>query len=437
MLRQRCRGKSRAEERRAGQGTRISVRGSDPVRLREFFFLSSRPTGRGYQSIGQPLDMASVSSDNQDDTNCDKCGAPASWATSNLSWKQSLSHHLDTYLTSPRMWPIGYIVRSPYSPLRLELEMPAHNSWRDAFEDLLALETGGQMISLESRKKEAEVAKRLWHANISRNVSIVNDQLQFDARFMSLLKRIQHLAARTDQADVYHEVAEAIPAQEESTKQTIAAGKAMIADLANKMDKSLPASRYKMRGQWMASLVSSGALPGWEARTFDSSEGSQVSLIKMDGDPDDSDGQRMTEHELMTQFEKGVPMQLGSPSWSTANGPYPEPNIAWEEVSNGASSGYMTFRHFPLRPSILSQVTTVECTKSEKGIRSTKVGLKKSFTDGMIEQKEIVDDSSKVLEETEKVYDSMQARNAAVAVALREAQYDLTASKLEENDELD
>ena len=338
------------------------------------------------------------------------------------------------------MWPIGYIIQSAYSPLRLEIEMSAHKSWRDAFEDLLALESGGDMISLESRKKEAEVAKRCWHHSISRSVSLVNDQLKSDAKYMSLLRRIQDFAARKNWIDTLKDTAKAITALEESSNQVIASGKGMIATLEEQMGESWPASRYKMRGQWMASLVSSGALPGWRAEIFDSSEGSQVNLTKLDGDPGESDGQIMTEAELNEQFEDDKPMQLGSPRWSTYAGGYPEPEVIREEVGNGASLGYVKFPYLPLRPSILSQLTTVECTRSEKGNLSTKVALRNIFTDGTIQQQQIVDDSSKVLEENEKVYASMQARNAAVSAAVQEAQYDMMARPLrehEENDELD
>ena len=364
--------------------------------------------------------MASTSSDNQDDAACDKCGAPA-----NLSWKQSLDYHLNNYFKSPRMWPIGYILESPYSLFRLEIDMPNHKNWRDAFEDLLALESGGQMINLESRKKEAEFAKRIWYDGISRQVSLVNDKLKSDAKYLALLKRIHALAARKNFVPTLGAVNLAIPAKENSTKQTVAAAESMIAVLRQQMDKSWPASSYKMRGQWVASLVSSGALPGWSAQTFDSSEGFQVLLGKIEGDPSDPDGQQVTEHELKKQYEEGIPMQLGSPVWSTDAGYYPEPE------DDG-----LEYPDLPIRPSILSQVISAECTKSDNGNISTKVTLVNQFTDGTTERKEIIDDSSKVLEENERVYASMQVRNAAVAVAIQEVQHDMLAGQLKELEEL-
>lgn len=386
--------------------------------------------------------MESSSNINRDDTACDKCGAPASRAdtsTSNLSWNQSLRHLLDTYFASPRMWPLGYILQSSYSPLWLEKEIPTHN-WRDAFEDLLALESSGQMISLENRSKEAEVAKRIMHDSTSHHVSLINDTLKCSANYQSLFKRMRDLAARKKWADTLEGVAEAISSEEEFSKRVIASGEGMIATLKQDMGKSFPASRYKMRGHWMASLVSSGALPGWKAQLFDSSEGFQVSIDKLDGDPDDLDGQWMTESEIKRQFEEGIPMELGSPSWSTHTRHYPESEQVPQAVGDNVSITQMEFQIPPLAPSIVSQVTTVERTKSENGDLSTKVALRNLFTDGTIEHKEVIDDPSKVLEEYERVCASMIARRNAIYTTFREAQYKTLERQVkehEENDELD
>ena len=45
----------------------------------------------------------------------------------------------------PAAWPLGYLIFSPYSPLRLEQQERLRrdgSSWRDAFEDLLAVQAG-------------------------------------------------------------------------------------------------------------------------------------------------------------------------------------------------------------------------------------------------------------------------------------------------------
>ena len=106
--------------------------------------------------------------------------------TENLTYRESLRYHLNKYLASPRMWPIGYLTASPYSPLSIEQQIPERN-WRDAFEDLLALESGGEMIDPESRKKETVVADRLWRARLTHVVSVTNKQLKRDEKCMSSL----------------------------------------------------------------------------------------------------------------------------------------------------------------------------------------------------------------------------------------------------------
>lgn len=77
------------------------------------------------------------------------------------------------------MWPIGYAVLSPYSPLSIERQLPDRN-WRDAFEDLLALDSGGQMINLAERKKESVVAEKLWRDHIYQRIERINKQLKRD-----------------------------------------------------------------------------------------------------------------------------------------------------------------------------------------------------------------------------------------------------------------
>ena len=64
--------------------------------------------------------------------------------TRDLSFNDGLRYFLATYLQSPRMWPVDYLLSSPYSPMQLEEIYPDHN-WTDPFEDLLALENGNRM----------------------------------------------------------------------------------------------------------------------------------------------------------------------------------------------------------------------------------------------------------------------------------------------------
>lgn len=64
-------------------------------------------------------------------------------------------------------WPIAYIARSPYSPLRLERTPPfceQGDKWRDAFEDLVLMENKTVVPDSEPRKRFASGA--LWMASL-------------------------------------------------------------------------------------------------------------------------------------------------------------------------------------------------------------------------------------------------------------------------------
>ena len=68
---------------------------------------------------------------------------------------------------------MGYLIDSPYSPFHVEQELPNRN-WRNAFEDLLAIESGGEMISAESRQQERAVAAKISWERASHCINILN-----------------------------------------------------------------------------------------------------------------------------------------------------------------------------------------------------------------------------------------------------------------------
>lgn len=54
------------------------------------------------------------------------------------------------------LWPVVYAASSPYSPLWLEHQEPLHtqgNKWRNAFEDLMALQSGKSMPEKDARRE--------------------------------------------------------------------------------------------------------------------------------------------------------------------------------------------------------------------------------------------------------------------------------------------
>lgn len=59
-------------------------------------------------------------------------------------------------LDAPSLWPVVYTASSPYSPLWLELREPfcsQGNKWRNAFEDLMALQSGKSMLEKDARRE--------------------------------------------------------------------------------------------------------------------------------------------------------------------------------------------------------------------------------------------------------------------------------------------
>ena len=209
------------------------------------------------------------------DRHCESCGAPASWADYiNLPLNARILHSFSTYLASPRMWPVGYIIGSPYSPLQLEIEIPERN-WRDRFEDLIALETGGQMISNESREKEAEVFFRLLCQESHEAVLRVNEKLERYSKRISIYERAGNFAARRANLDMVSSFETSAHQTRMESQELFDSGQAIISELKKfeqleEADKPKRSGPSMMKGHWIASLFSRGALPGWRSRLYDS-----------------------------------------------------------------------------------------------------------------------------------------------------------------------
>ena len=326
-----------------------------------------------------------------------------------------------TYFASPRMWPLGYILGSEYSPLLLEQQIPNLN-WRDRFEDLLALESGRKMISSVSRQKEAATASRIRNESAHNDISHVNQELQRNQDYVVLLQKLREISLRRkDSAIVSMIDEEALPFQKESSEMAIENGKALIGSL--KALENKPASSYKKRVPWIVSLISSGAMLGWESVVYDSADGWFADVYKADGS---RDGQMFSELDLTMIFKRGQKLDFRNPSWSTYDGSYDYTFPQIEQLSDGeadpdAEHTYDTIDN--LRPSIMSQLTTVQRKKSWNGNIETRVVLKNRFTDDTVEEKTIVSDSSKVLEEVEKANTSVKDRHHAIGLAIWQLSY--------------
>ena len=340
-----------------------------------------------------------------------------------MSWKDGSTVHQATYFASPRMWPLGYILGSEYSPLLLEQLIPDLN-WRDRFEDLLALESGKRMISAVSRQNEAVTAFRLRSESVHDEISHVNQRLQSYQDWNSLLQEFREVSVRRKDSDTVSQIDDvAMPAQKKSVEMVIASGKALIGSLKDLQNK--PASNYKRRVPWITSLISSGAMLGWESTVCDSADGWMADVYKADGS---GDGQMFSEVDLFSIFRDGRPLDFKSPSWSTLEGSYG--NFSYPEIEElcpdgdadpDAAQAYDAIEN--VRPSILSQLTKVQQKKSWNGSIETRVVLKNRFTNGEEAEKTIVNDASKVLEEVEKFHASVKERHNSIALTVWKLQY--------------
>ena len=321
------------------------------------------------------------------------------------------------------MWPLGYILGSEYSPLLLEQQIPNLN-WRDRFEDLLALESGNRMISAVSRQNEAVTAFRVRSESVHDDISHVNQELQRYQDYNSLLQGLREVSIRRKDSDVVSQIDDvAMPAQKKSAEMVIASGKALIGSLKDLQNK--PASNYMYRVPWITSLISSGAMLGWESAVYDSADGWLADVYKADGS---GDGQMFSELDLATIFRDGRPLDFRSPLWSTYEGSYG--NFSYPEIEElcpdgdadpDAAQTYDAIEN--IRPSILSQLTKVQQKKSWNGSIETRVVLKNRFSNGEEAEKTIINDTSKVLEEVERFHASIKERHHSIGLALWKLQY--------------
>ena len=352
--------------------------------------------------------------------------AKCSW-TKNLSRRDSTRLPTATYLASPRMWPVGYILGSQYSPLNLEQVCPEIN-WRDRFEDLLALETGEKMISAVSRQNEAAAVARICNEIAHDEITHVNQELQRNQDYVTLLQRMREVSVRRkDTASVSMIDSRVLPYLKESSETAIAKGKASISGLKALQNK--PASSCKRGLTWITSLISSGAMPAWHSVIYDSDDGLLADVYKADSS---GDGQFFSEMNLFMTFTVGSGLNLRAPSWSTFDGSYNEwyrktgaPHIEsvcpQGDADPVAAHTYNTIRN--LRPSMISQRTRVQRKTSWNGNIETRVVLLNRFTDGKEEEKTIVNDAPKMLEEVQRFQVSIKQRHRAISLAFWELSY--------------
>ncbi|CAD6570783.1 MAG: hypothetical protein ASARMPREDX12_009171 [Alectoria sarmentosa] len=344
---------------------------------------------------------------------CDKCRESVlepSQKTKNISYGDRISQVLKEWHLSPPMWPVGYIIESPYSPFRVEQELPKRD-WRDAFEDLLALESGGEMISHESRKQEKTMATKLSWERAYQCIEKLNKLNARDAPTFTLAQKTLNAAKspghQTDLAiisrldKILHEAIEMV-------QRRVALAEAFKAREAARREWS--ASRHKDRGQWMASLITSGALNGWRSRLQDSQDGDLIDLWNESVAPEDRGSISFTELELRELIEDSKPLKIGSPGpplYQVSPRPPAVPNDDDQFLDENSPSQpppdeRAIMSTVPERPCFWGQITAAERITLPTGKMATKVVMKNYLTNGDVEEKVMVQEPGKVLQEVEK-----------------------------------
>ena len=139
---------------------------------------------------------------------CDKCHKSVldpsqSERTDDVDFSDRIQQALKDWLLCPKLWPVGYIIASPYSPFRVEQELPQRD-WRDAFEDLLALESGNNIISHESRKQETAIAAKVRWERANRIIEKMNQLNGWDSSVLDGGQKVlDEMRASGNRADLF------------------------------------------------------------------------------------------------------------------------------------------------------------------------------------------------------------------------------------------
>ena len=360
---------------------------------------------------------------------CEKCKKSVlepsqSESTDDVSFPDRVQQAVKDWLLDPNMWPVGYIIASPYSPFRVEMELSKRN-WRDAFEDLLALESGGNIISDESRRQEAAVATEVRWERANYIIEKMNNLNMRDSpalnRAQKALDEMRVSGNRGDHS-VISWLDKNLRLAREGVLHRVTLARRFKAWGEGRRDWS--ASGQKARGQWTASLITSGALRGWSSALEDSEDGELIRLGKEE-DPENLNVQ-VSERELVEHFVQGKPLHAGAPSaplYRVSRRPsaMPEknPQILHEDSRPEIPPDEPElWSRVPERPCFWRQNMVAEQITLPIGKTVTKVVMRNWLTNGDFEEKVMIQEPAKVLQEVEKVRAIIQDRQLGIDTML-------------------
>ena len=376
---------------------------------------------------------------------CDRCRESVRGLKediTDLPWTDAAQQLVSTQLARPQYWPIGYIFNNSYSPFNLEHEMPKHH-WRDAFEDLLAVESGRGLISLEDRRRETEATDQLRFERTSNIITRLNHLLRKDAADLALLEKTRDVAKTRNDELVVSFCDEKAGTVNELMKMHI-----QLAEVTRdgfKAYNGITGSQSKGLGHWAASLITNGAMKGWWA-AVSNSEGGELWHFEKHRHKEGEDiiGSTSTEGELHGLFVNKIPLSTEGPGPAlderpsgrlTANGSFPLDHDAINEGNpfprqyndDGESEdseglverlGRVELSRTPeylttlTLPAVRYQSMEANNIKNFDGSIGTRVILRTWFMDGTSGKSEFTNDSTKVLQEVFKARHSIHDRNA-------------------------
>ncbi|KAL8646711.1 MAG: hypothetical protein Q9210_005977 [Variospora velana] len=195
------------------------------------------------------------------------------------------------------------------------------------------------------------------------------------------------------------------------TTREIFVAAAQAARAEHEMRKDSSASERKDRGEWMASLITSGAMPYWKWHTISCSAGLLMSFYKTGVSPEMEAGTSTTELELQDAMEKGKPFGFGSP--------IPLPRSAIKIILDGTAYADLALPSSlsdtltKSKSSILIQSGETEMVTLPDGSTGPRVTIQNLHADGSRETKEFVQKPRELFEEvasTRRIMRMMQSQ---------------------------
>ncbi|KAL8885512.1 MAG: hypothetical protein Q9215_006641 [Flavoplaca cf. flavocitrina] len=328
-----------------------------------------------------------------------------------MTWDEGVKNFFSTYFATRRMWPIGYILGSPYSPLRAELEMPSKN-WRDAFEDLLALENGRDMIREDIRKAEDDHGARRVFNFASFAIAKCNHDLNENQKLEAEYRATREEAVKHNDHRIPQSITDdLLPYVKSVSERRIAFAGEVKAHYER--NKDWTASRRKMRGRWIASLVNSGALPGWKWGMHNSIHGPVMAFNKRDSSPKTEASIRFSELQMQHVFEEGQAHSFGSPALLPTRAIKALTNHSHSPKRHNLPNDPLQ-RFEPSKSSIVYQEGECDLVKMSDGSTGPSVKIRNVMVDGTIQSKTFAQDPEGLFDEIQGAADSMRRMHEEV-----------------------